>query len=128
MPTWVFVALKCWQNFKILQLAWTLTPNKSWTKCVRCLIFAQTKAFHLYFMQITTFISIWLQLKHNGSSHLLKNLSKLIFFLEILSYNYGFFKMTEMTLFLVKLYHFVAHYEARKEEQPIWSGKWDITA
>ena len=36
---------KCRQNFKILQLAWTLTPNKFWTKCIRCLIFTQT-VFH----------------------------------------------------------------------------------
>ena len=35
LPTWVFVAPKCWQNFKILQLAWTLTPNKFWTKCLK---------------------------------------------------------------------------------------------
>ena len=35
LPTWVFVAPKCWQNLKILQLAWTLTPNKFWTKCLK---------------------------------------------------------------------------------------------
>ena len=28
LPTWVFVALKCQQNFEILQLVWTLAPNK----------------------------------------------------------------------------------------------------
>ena len=28
-----------------MQLAWTLTPNKLWTKCIRCLIFTQT-VFH----------------------------------------------------------------------------------
>ena len=33
--TWVFVAPKGWQNFKILPLAWTLTPNKFWTKCLK---------------------------------------------------------------------------------------------
>ena len=30
-------------------------------------------------------------------------------------------------LFLVNLHHFVEHYEARKDEKPIWSEKWDIT-
>ena len=44
-----FCGPKCWQNFNILQLAWSLTPNKFWTKYLRCLI------------------SIWLQLNHNGS-------------------------------------------------------------
>ena len=66
MPTWVFVVSKCWQNFKILQLAWTLAPNTFWMKCLRCLIFAQTIVLHPYFMKITTSISIWLQLNHNG--------------------------------------------------------------
>ena len=49
LSTWVFVAPKCQQNFEILQLVCTLTSNKFWTKCLRCLIFAQTKVFHPYF-------------------------------------------------------------------------------
>ena len=28
---WVFVSLKCWQNFKILQLVLNVRPNKSRT-------------------------------------------------------------------------------------------------
>ena len=39
-----------------------LTPNKFWTKCLKCLVFAKTTVFHPYFLEITTFISIWLQL------------------------------------------------------------------
>ena len=31
-------------------------------------------------------------------------------------------------LFLVNLHHFIEHYEARNNEEPIWSGKWDIRA
>ena len=31
-------------------------------------------------------------------------------------------------LFLVNSYHFVEHYEARKDEEPIWSGKSDKIA
>ena len=85
LSTWVFAASKYQQNFKILQLAWTLTPNQFWTKCLRCLIVAQEIVFHSYFMEITSFIFIWLQLNHYGSSNLLKNFSKLIF-LAILSY------------------------------------------
>ena len=67
-----FCGPKLRQNFEILQLVCTLAPNKSWTKCLRCLIFAQPIVFHPYFMEITTFIAIWLQLSHNGSSKLLK--------------------------------------------------------
>ena len=66
LSMWVFVAPKCWQNFEILQLAWTLAPNKFWTKCLKCLIFAQTIVFHLYFMEITTLTFILLQLSHNS--------------------------------------------------------------
>ena len=65
LSVWVFVAPKCQQSFKILLLVWTLRPNKFWTKCLRCLIFAQTIVFHSYFMEETTLISIWLQ----GQSH-----------------------------------------------------------
>ena len=75
-----FCGPKCRQNFNILQLAWSLTPNKFWTKYLRCLI------------------SIWLQLNHNGSWNLLKNFSKLNF-LAILCYYYGFFKKTEIFIF-----------------------------
>ena len=35
--------------FKILQLVWTLTPNKFWPKCLRYLIFAQTIVSQPYF-------------------------------------------------------------------------------
>ena len=121
LSSWVFVAPNC-QGFKILWLVWTLTPNKFWTKCLKCLIFTQTIAFHPYFIDMTSFISIWLQLNHNGSSNLLKNYSKLNF-LGILSYHYGFLFL----FFLVNLHHFVEHYGARKDEEPIWSGKWDKT-
>ena len=31
-------------------------------------------------------------------------------------------------LILFNLHHFVKHYEARKDEEPIWSGKWDTRA
>ena len=54
----VFVALKS-QSFKILLLVWTLTPNKFWAKCFRCLIFAQTIVFCQYFMKTTNLISIY---------------------------------------------------------------------
>ena len=79
LSMWVFVALKCQQNSEILQVVWTLTANKYWTRCLRCLIFLKTIVFHPYFMEITTLISIWLQLSHNGSSDLLKIFIKLKF-------------------------------------------------
>ena len=41
--------------------------------------FAQAIVFQPYFMEITTLISIWLQLSHNSSSKLLKNFSKSFF-------------------------------------------------
>ena len=31
-------------------------------------------------------------------------------------------------LFSVNLHQFVDYYEARKDEKPIWSGRWDKTA
>ena len=58
LSTWIFVTPKCQQSFMILQLLWTLTPNKFWTKCFICLIFAQTILFHPHFIEITTLISI----------------------------------------------------------------------
>ena len=117
LPMWVFVAQKCQQNVEILQLVWTLTPNKFWTKCLRCLIFTQKIVFHPYFREITTSISICLQLNHNGCSNLLLNL------LAILA--------TNMELFykkLVNVHHFVEHYEIGQDEELIWSGKWNIRA
>ena len=72
LSTWVFVAPKCQQCFKILQLVWTLTPNKFSAKLFWCRIFAQTIVFHLCFMEITTLISASLQVRHNRSSKLLK--------------------------------------------------------
>ena len=36
------------QNFRILQLAWTLLPNKFLTLCPRYLIFALTIVNHFY--------------------------------------------------------------------------------
>ena len=70
LSMWFFVARTCKQSFKILLLVWTLTPNNFSTKCFRCLIFAQTIVFHLYFMEITTLISTWLQVRQNHSSKL----------------------------------------------------------
>ena len=46
-----------WSIAKILgslQLAWTVTPNKFWTKCLRCLIFLGTIVFHPYFVDMIT--------------------------------------------------------------------------
>ena len=122
LPTWVFVAPKCWQNFEILQLVWTLTPNKSWTKCLRCLISMQAAVFHPHFRKTTILISIWLQLNHNCSSNLLKKLSKLNFFLQ--------FSATIWILkkYIINLHHFVEYYEARKGKEHVWSKKWSITA
>ena len=85
-------------NYEILQLAWTLTPNEFPTKCLRCLIFTQTIAFHSYFMEITTLISTGLQLNRNGSSKLLNIFIKSIL-LAISSYHYGFFKKSEIFIF-----------------------------
>ena len=31
-------------------------------------------------------------------------------------------------LFSVNLHYFIEHHEARKDEESIWSGKWDIRA
>ena len=49
------VSSKFWD---FMQLVWTLTPNKFWTKCLRCLIFIQIIVSHTYFIEITTLISI----------------------------------------------------------------------
>ena len=38
-----------------------------------------------------------------------------------------FFKKLKF-LFLVNLHHFIEHYGARKDEEPIWSGERDIRA
>ena len=45
---WPFAVPKCQQNFEILQLIWTVTPNKLQAKCLTCLIFAQTTVFHQF--------------------------------------------------------------------------------
>ena len=87
---WIFVSLKCQQDFEILLVVWTLKLYKFWIQCHRCLILEQIIVFHTYFMEITALIFIWLQLNRNGSSTLLKNFNKLNF-LAILSYQYGFF-------------------------------------
>ena len=42
-----------------------------WTKCPRCMTFAQAIVFQPCFMEVTTLISTWLQLSHNGSWKLL---------------------------------------------------------
>ena len=99
----VLTSVKCKQNFKILLLAWTLTPNISLTKCLRFLIFAQTIVFHAYFIEITTVITIWLQLNHNSSSDLLKNFCKLNFLWSV-SYHYGFFKKADFFFKKIKNY------------------------
>ena len=65
--------------------------------------------------------------EHSSSWNLLQKFSNLNIF-AILSYHYGFFKKTLKFLFLVNLHHFVEHYEDRKDEEPIWSEEWDITA
>ena len=91
LPMWVFVPLKCRQNFEIL-LVWILTPHTFQKKCPWCMTFAQAIVFQSYFIEITTLISIGLQLSHNSSSKFLKNFSKSRF-LAILSYHYGFSKI-----------------------------------
>ena len=113
-----FLCHWCQQNFEILLQVWILTPNTSSTKCPRCMTFTQAIVFQPYFMKITTSISIWLQLSHNGSSKLLKNFSKSSFF--------GNFKLPlwifqNKLWFLVNLHHSLEHYEAWKEEASIWS-------
>ena len=90
LSIWLFAALKCQQISEIFQSLLTLALDKFWTKCVRWLIFAQTIVFCPQFMEITTLISIWLQLTYNGRLKLLKIFIKSIS-LAILSYHYGFF-------------------------------------
>ena len=109
-PGEFFVVLKCRQNFEVLQLVWTFVPNTFCAKCLKWLIFAQVIVFHPYFMEILLKIFI-------------KSIS-----LAILSNHYVFFKKKKKKmkcLFLVNLHHFMEHYEARKDEEPIWRGKWD---
>ena len=38
------------------------------------------------------------------------------------------FSKKNKVLYLVNLNHFFEHYETRKDKEPTWSGKWDITA
>ena len=57
LPMSFFVLLKCRQNFEVLQLR-ILTPNKYWTKCPRYMTFSKAIALQLYFMEITTLISL----------------------------------------------------------------------
>ena len=84
--TWVFVNILRFCSWYGLS-----TPNKIWTKCLGCLISAQTIVFYQNFIEITTLISIWLQLRHNGSSRMLKIFIKSIL-LAILRYHYRVFK------------------------------------
>ena len=70
-------------------------------------------------MEITFFISIWLQVSHNDSSKLLKIFIKSKIF-TILRYHYGFFIKTEIFIF-VNPHHFVEYYEDWKDEESIWS-------
>ena len=116
LSTWIFVA-QCQQNFEILELVWNLTPNTFWRKCLRCLIFAQTIVFHQHCMKITSLISIWLQLSHNGSSKLFKIFIKSVL-LAILSCHDGFLKKNEIFIFSVNLCNFIEYYEPRKDEVP----------
>ena len=88
----------CQQNFEILLQVRILTSNTSSTKCPRCMTFAQAIVFQPYFMKITTSVSIWLHLSHNGSSKLLKNFSKSSFS-AILSYHCGFSKIKYTLIF-----------------------------
>ena len=68
LPMWVFVAQKCQQNVEILHLVWTLTPNKFWTKCLRCLIFTQKQySTHILWKSPLQYPSVC-----NGCSNLLK--------------------------------------------------------
>ena len=90
LSIWLFAALKCQQISEIFQSLLTLTLDKFWTKYLRWLIFAQAIVFCPNFMEITTSISIWLQLTYNGSLKLLRIFIKSIS-LAILSYHYGFF-------------------------------------
>ena len=82
--------------------------------------------FHSYFIKVATLLSIWLQLKHKGSSHLLKNFSKLSFFGNF-TLPFLIFRKNN-SLLLVSVHRVVEHYEVWKDEDPIWIGKWDITA
>ena len=43
LPLCVFVPLKFRQSFEILLLVWILTHHTFWTKCPRCMKFAQTR-------------------------------------------------------------------------------------
>ena len=71
-------------------------------------------------MEITTSISLWLQLNNNGSSRLRKNFGKLKFFgnfklpLEI-------FQSKFKLWFLVNLHYSLEHYEVWKDEESIRS-------
>ena len=98
--TWVFVNILRFCSWYGLS-----TPNKIWTKCLGCLISAQTIVFYQNFIEITTLISIWLQLRHNGSSRMLKIFIKSIL-LAILRYHYRVFKKKRKILFLVKFISF----------------------
>ena len=108
LSTWIFVAQSV---NKILR-------SCSWYGiCLRCLIFAQTIVFHQHCMKITSLISIWLQLSHNGSSKLFKIFIKSIL-LAILSCHDGFFKKDEIVIVSVNLCNFIEYYEPRKDEVP----------
>ena len=50
LPMWVFVPLKFWD----------FAAGRFWYKCLRCTIFIKAIVFHPYFIELTTFISIWL--------------------------------------------------------------------
>ena len=84
LPTWVFVNLKCQQNFEILQLVWTLAPNTFWIM-FQILDFCPNNSIaHIFYGNNHLFI--FLQLSHNGCSNLPKTFIKL-YFLVILSYH-----------------------------------------
>ena len=90
-----------------------------------CLIFAQTKVFHPCFMETTTLISIWLQLSHKWQHRIAYNFHHISFFGN-LKLPIWIFQKNWNSYYLFNVNHFNEHYEVRKDEESISSGKWEI--
>ena len=72
----------------------------------------------LYFMEIATSISIWLQ-QTNSSSKLLENFSKSILFFNF-QLPLRIFQNKFESSSLINQHHFLEHYEAWRDKEPIW--------
>ena len=106
-PMWIFVPLQNQQNFKILLLVWIM--SQTYDSCPSNSV-----------PPITTSISIWLQLSNKVTQNCLK-ISVNQFFWQLYKLPLEIFQNKFKFWYLVNMHHSLKHYEAWKDEEPIWS-------